>query len=1271
MILDRPSGIGMEYRSHNKRLKYNTHMKNSLLLIVLLTLLRASFGQSRPAINVPSPNAQSLGVFGEFPQSDFTGVPAINVPLYNIKYRSINIPISLNYNSNLLKADIMPGWVGLGWNLSAGGSITRAVNGLPDDSQYTDVFLEGVTGEVHVGYYYNYATLSQSDWSSTTKITQSSNDWNQYPDYNHHVSHGGSVKDYAPDEFSFSFLGYSGTFYLDHNRNWKVRSKKHFKIDVMLAGMNLYDSSMFGGSSGFYKFTVTDDQGIKYVFGGDQRAIEFSKTLFTTDEAPYIPKTWNLTQIILPNNEVVNFTYERGGTIASLTPWYAVYNGAYLGLNGSAIAPSYLTSISTSLETVKFHRAPSTQRCYSQASLTLEKNKWSTNQGIYFNQPYNNYYDATFSAFGPVNLNGAQYPELTSIEFSNSSKYDFSYSSSTGEKLKLLRVAKISTLNNVEGDRYDFSYNPLVVTNWNYLSMLTDLWGYNNGRPVDLSNLPNFLASRQPDVTAEQAELLNRVTYPTKGYTEYEYELNSYTKCVNNPRSSPLSAYAADQACGGLRIKKVTDYSAAGAVANSVNYFYDTDHYGAGSGHLSSGVLGGQPFYDVNYNNATPTQIDLVFFNSILPSSYNNNGSHIGYSEVTEEYRDGSYKVNKFSNFDNGNLGEYMDEDYINYLTSSIDYLDAFTSHAYERGNLLSTETRNASHALLSQITYHYSRVSPPLEEPFVRALNTKTISTTSAPGAWVDYYLGRSFKINTFAYLLDQATTVYWQNPSAPITKNVTYLYDPLTLNLTNTLTQNSGGQNVETVNTYPADMVGQNRDPAGVYAHMVANNTVAPVVENITKVNSTQTVLHRSDYTEPYTNIFKPSQDIVQYGNNPPLTAVQYAYDPSSNLSDFVRPGGPASAFLYAYNKNLPVAKASNANSSECFYEGFEETGTYGPAHTGLRSTSVPYNATFAPASLSSRRYVIDYFYHNTSTNKWQYAVEDYLWPHGILPASADAIDDVRIYPADAQMESYTYDPLAGMTSTIDAKGKTTFYEYDALGRLANIKDQDGNIVKSMCYNFAGQYSGCGLNMIYTNVAQPSKDFVRNCGPGYLGSTVTYPAVPAGRYFSNISQGDADNKALSEISINGPVYAATNGTCAQIVYARLEIQNIYINYYGYDPYDPNDNSAETDGDLYIRFYTDEACTHPYVLPADMDVSFEEVLSYSYYYNGPHDNPDQHYPGIITGNAGSSEISLGNYDLRYNSNTGYFSSYQVLTFNILSLIGSPYIPTDPLNPGY
>ncbi|HLZ88470.1 MAG TPA: hypothetical protein VKQ52_14540, partial [Puia sp.] len=58
---------------------------------------------SSPAI--VSPNAAALGKYGELPVSYYTGIPNINIPLYEIKTGSLDLPISLSYHAGGIKVE--------------------------------------------------------------------------------------------------------------------------------------------------------------------------------------------------------------------------------------------------------------------------------------------------------------------------------------------------------------------------------------------------------------------------------------------------------------------------------------------------------------------------------------------------------------------------------------------------------------------------------------------------------------------------------------------------------------------------------------------------------------------------------------------------------------------------------------------------------------------------------------------------------------------------------------------------------------------------------------------------------------------------------------------------------------------------------------------------------------------------------------------------------------------------------------------------------------
>ena len=61
---------------------------------------------------------------------------------------------------------------------------------------------------------------------------------------------------------------------------------------------------------------------------------------------------------------------------------------------------------------------------------------------------------------------------------------------------------------------------------------------------------------------------------------------------------------------------------------------------------------------------------------------------------------------------------------------------------------------------------------------------------------------------------------------------------------------------------------------------------------------------------------------------------------------------------------------------------------------------------------------------------------------------------LDEVRLHPVSAVMQSQTYEPLFGVSSATDASGRIIYYEYDVLGRQNVVRDQDGNVLSKTQY-------------------------------------------------------------------------------------------------------------------------------------------------------------------------------------------------------------------------
>jgi hypothetical protein len=54
-------------------------------------------------ITVSSPNAASLGKYGDYPVSYNTGLPQISIPFYTVKEGPLSLPISISYHASGLK----------------------------------------------------------------------------------------------------------------------------------------------------------------------------------------------------------------------------------------------------------------------------------------------------------------------------------------------------------------------------------------------------------------------------------------------------------------------------------------------------------------------------------------------------------------------------------------------------------------------------------------------------------------------------------------------------------------------------------------------------------------------------------------------------------------------------------------------------------------------------------------------------------------------------------------------------------------------------------------------------------------------------------------------------------------------------------------------------------------------------------------------------------------------------------------------------------------
>lgn len=173
-----------------------------------------------------------------------------------------------------------------------------------------------------------------------------------------------------------------------------------------------------------------------------------------------------------------------------------------------------------------------------------------------------------------------------------------------------------------------------------------------------------------------------------------------------------------------------------------------------------------------------------------------------------------------------------------------------------------------------------------------------------------------------------------------------------------------------------------------------------------------------------------------------------------PAGTYTLIVTPGNPSSAPTNGNSVYVTYSvqgySITPSGSTEYFFEGFEQNtaATAGSAHTGNMYYNASYSVPFTPPN--SRQYVVQWW--NLSGGQWVFN----QMPYTTNMTLAGPLDDVRVFPIDALMTTYTYSPMLGKTSETDPSGRTTKYVYDGLGRLQQIIDQDGNILKQFDYEY-----------------------------------------------------------------------------------------------------------------------------------------------------------------------------------------------------------------------
>lgn len=728
--------------------------------------------------DVPTPNASDLGRYGDIPVSYYTGRPDISIPIYTLKVRDMEFPLTLQYDASGVMVNSLPGWTGHNWTLTAGGVITRMRNNVCDE--YIPVYQSTIAP--FTNYFKSCHKLKED--MNNENVLKNNVSYNKY--------------DYQPDIFTFNFMGKSGKFFLGNDGQWKVLCDENLDIIFDVDDENNYISPFietFPGDITSTKqpkvikgFTIRDDQGYIYEFGGTNDAIDYTTNFFRQSDIEKIESffatSWYLTYIKDRfGNILYELKYKRGKFIAQFyntaVSYYIYEKAKFYGssygqefshsnysfpyggvLNSPVYIDKIITPYKVSIEfdtsysntpTKDLYPGLDVYKCFSDYDYSdvtlfyyLQTDKKNIAQYQFEDKQGNKYANPLASTrlneLHNIIIKWGDSPDMI-IEL------DYDYNS----RMHLTDVRFYDRQKEFMSGSYHLNYNHYNMLPDNYLSTETDHWGFYNGRECKAGTL-NIYNTRNSNPSTLQYGLLSEIIYPTGGKSVMTYECNDFSSCVSADRQTMRDSTGI---AGGVRIKSITDYSDVerNEIARKRTFNYKNPKTG-----LSSGELFAAPRYSwSNWMASLETKEAIAMQSvtrsaSIIPLS-NSFGPHIGYSFVEEAEQDGTYTRYHYQN-----ISASKDERFIkDFSFGKPSPFDMFTEKGYKRGKLLSAETYNNENSLMRKIKYGYTKEN--VETDYVLSSNLTYVNFGNS--ATFGYFTGGIYKLLFPKYDIVSDTTI------------------------------------------------------------------------------------------------------------------------------------------------------------------------------------------------------------------------------------------------------------------------------------------------------------------------------------------------------------------------------------------------------------------------------------------------------------------------------------------------------------------------------
>lgn len=490
-------------------------------------LTNQSFAQNQPfkEVSIASPNAASLGKYGDVPVSKHTGIPETTLPIYTLQDGPLQVPINLSYHAGGLKVMEPASWVGTGWSLNAGGVITRSVEGGPDDHGF------GAVTNFHKGHFTDYGYNSylfisggQGNGPPLTSDNMQADD----------ATFIRGEKDGEPDLYFFNFNGYSGKFYFRDDRTPVVVPEEDFKIEPILVIGIVYIQG----------FVITTSDGTKYYFGKNQYSDGNIDAFETT--SPYTIangltngiaiSSWYLTKIVSADDRhSIKLIYQPEKYSYYTISMFPVSSTDPPESKGFTLVKNYIEGVRLS------------QIISATSTINFISGSVRTDLGNYQTRTISDIVNTESKTLGTIqvkdNLNTCKnfvFSYNYFIDNTSALSPDLGVSSIETDKkrLRLDAIQEADCSNTQTINSYAFSYiapsgnNSFVPRR---LSFAQDHWGFYNGRVNNMTLIPTYTvnkftkyngADREPSWPEMSYGTLNKIRYPTGGNTQFVFEPN-------------------------------------------------------------------------------------------------------------------------------------------------------------------------------------------------------------------------------------------------------------------------------------------------------------------------------------------------------------------------------------------------------------------------------------------------------------------------------------------------------------------------------------------------------------------------------------------------------------------------------------------------------------------------------------------------------------------------------------------------------------------------